>query len=141
MPACSVTPASYLLKQGLSVVKLSFLTIGIIGFVGCGSSEEKALPPFAQSFSEAQAALARGDNAAALVALQASIDAMPNVYAYMERIKLNGKQGNDAAVEEDVQAILELDPENRDVAWIRTEMKKPAAARFDASVKPPSATK
>ena len=59
----------------------------------------------------------------------------------MERIKLNGKQGNDAAVEEDVQAILELDPENRDVAWIRTEMKKPAAARFDASVKPPSATK
>lgn len=141
MPACSVMPTSYRLKQGLSVVKLGFLTIGIIGFVGCGSSEEKALPPFAQSFSEAQAALARGDNAAALVALQASIDAMPNVYAYMERIKLNGKQSNDAAVEEDVQAILKLDPENRDVPWIRLEMKKPAAARFDPAAKPPSATK
>ncbi len=112
-----------------------------MGFVGCGGSQEKALPGFAQSFSEAQAAIDAGDTAGALTALQASIDAEPTVFAYMERIKLNGKQGNDAAVEEDVQAILELDKENRDVAWIRAEMKKPAAARFDPTAKPPSATK
>ena len=52
------------------------------------------------------------------------------------RIKINGKQGNDAAVEEDVQAILKLNPENRDVDWIRAEMKKPAAARFDPAAQP-----
>ena len=108
--------------------------------MGCGGTESGP-PEAAKLFLDAQRAAASGDNAAALAALQASVDAEPNVYAYMERIKINAKQGTDAAVEEDVQAILELDPENRDVAWIRTEMKKPAAARFDETAKPPSASK
>jgi hypothetical protein len=111
-----------------------------ICLVGCGGSDGGP-PDAAQRFLEAQEAIARGDNAAALASLQASIDANPNTWAYMERLKINAKQGADAAVEEDVQAILKLNPENRDVAWIRTEMKKPAAARFDAAAKPPSATK
>jgi predicted Zn-dependent protease len=91
--------------------------------------------------SDAQEALARGDTAAALTALQASIDAQPNSFAYIERIKINAKQGNDAAVEEDVQALLKIDPENRDIGWIRAEMKKPAASRFDANSKQPSMSK
>lgn len=108
---------------------------------GCGGSDSSGPPESAQHFLEAQRAAASGDNPAALASLQASIDAEPNVYAYVERIKINAKQGTDAAVEEDLQAILKLDPENRDVAWIRTEMKKPAAARFDATAQPPSASK
>ena len=138
MPACSVTHDFLRFKQVFSVIAVGFLAIG---FVGCGGSEQKALPSFAQSMSEAQEALARGDTAAALTALQASIDAQPNSFAYIERIKINAKQGNDAAVEEDVQALLKIDPENRDIAWIRAEMKKPAAARFDANSKQPSMSK
>ena len=106
---------------------------------GCGGDSD--VPGAAKHFLDAQAAIAAGDNAVALVSLQAAIDAEPSTYAYMERIKINGKQGNDAAVEEDVQTLLKIDPENRDVAWIRLEMKKPAAARFDAAAKRPSEAK
>ena len=127
--------------EPLRVVTHAFVTFSLaLCLAGCGGS--KGGPPeSAQLFLEAQRAAASGDNAAALASLQASIDAEPNVYAYMERIKINGKQGNDAAVEEDVQAILKINPENRDIDWIRAEMKKPAAARFDAAAKAPSATK
>lgn len=138
MLACSATHGSLRFKQGFSTLAVGFLTIGLIG---CGGSEQKALPSFAQSMGEAQEALARGDTAAALTALQASIDAQPNSFAYIERIKINAKQGNDAAVEEDVQALLKIDPENRDIGWIRAEMKKPAASRFDANSKQPSMSK
>jgi hypothetical protein len=127
--------------KSLRCVRYAFGTSTLaLYLVGCGGPESGP-PESAQLFLEAQRAAASGDNAAALALLQASIDAEPNVYAYMERIKLNAKQGADAVVEEDVQAILKLEPDNRDVAWIRAELKKPAAARFDAAAKPPSATK
>ena len=125
----------------LRCINASVLFVGLLSLVvGCGGSE-KAPPNSAQHFIDAQKAIAQGDNAAALASLQASIDADPNVFAYMERIKINGKQGSDAAVEEDLQAILKIDEDNRDVAWVRAEMKKPAAARFDPNAKPPSANK
>jgi hypothetical protein len=120
--------------------RLAFSTL-LAAILGCGGSSEPNIPESAQLLLEAQKSIAAGDNAAALTALQASIDSEPTTWAYLERIKLNGKQGNDVAVEEDVQAILKLDPEHKDVAWIRTEMKKPATARFDASATPPSARK
>jgi hypothetical protein len=132
---------TFLAFKSLRSVRCAFGTSFLaLCLLGCGGSESGP-PEAAQRFLEAQRAAASGDNAAALASLQASIDSEPNVYAYMERIKINAKQGADAAVEEDVQAILKLDPENRDAAWIRAEMKKPAAARFDAAAKPPSATK
>ncbi|MBA4104524.1 MAG: hypothetical protein C0485_02115 [Pirellula sp.] len=118
------------------------MTFSLLALIlsGCGETE-KGPPPAAQLFLEAQQAIAKGDPTAALTALQASIDADPNEYSYMERIKINGKQGNDAAVEADVQEILKLNSKNRDIDWIRAEMKKPAAARFDGSTTPPSARK
>jgi hypothetical protein len=132
---------AFLAFKSLRRVRYAFGTSSLaLCLAGCGGSESGP-PKSAQLFLEAQRAAASGDNAAALASLQASIDAEPNVYAYMERIKINAKQGADAAVEKDVQAILKLDSENRDVAWIRAEMKKPAAARFDAAAKPPSAIK
>ena len=118
---------------------MSFSLLALI-LSGCGETE-KGPPPAAQLFLEAQQAIAKGDPAAALEALQASIEADPSEYSYMERIKINGKQGNDAAVEADVQEILKLNPKNRDIDWVRAEMKKPAAARFDGSSLPPSAMK
>ena len=116
--------------------------IGLLGLtLGCGS-EEKDPPNAAQKFIEAQEALARGDNAAALASLQASIESEPNIWAYKERAVINDKQGTDAAVEEDLQAMLKLDPDNVDVAWIRAELKNPAASRFQgAAAKAPSSSK
>ena len=132
---------------GLSAVKsldstrcaIAFSFLALV-FSGCSESE-KGPPPAAQLFLEAQQAIAKGEPAAALTALQASIDADPNEYSYMERIKINGRQGNDAAVEADIQEILKLNPKNRDIDWVRAEMKKPAASRFDGSTTPPSARK
>jgi hypothetical protein len=113
----------------------------LAAILGCGDSSEPNIPDSARLLIEAQKSIAAGDNAAALTALQASIDAEPTTWAYLERAKLNGKQGNDQAVEQDCVEILKLDPENKDVAWIRTELKKPANARFAEGVEPPSARK
>ena len=108
---------------------LAFLTL-LAAIIGCGGSSEPNIPDSARLLLDAQKAIAAGDNAAALTALQASIDAEPTTWAYLERAKLNGKQGNDQAVEQDCVEILKLDPEHKDVAWIRAELKKPASARF-----------
>jgi Tfp pilus assembly protein PilF len=142
MPLCRFALSSHQSTSGCSWVNASLLAISLLGFAaGCGGSEQ-GLPSAAQSFLDAQAAIARGDNAAALTSLQAAIDADPKaVFAYMERVKLNARQGSDAAVEEDLQAILKIDPGNRDIGWIKAEMKKPAAERFDPNAKAPSASK
>lgn len=109
--------------------------------LGCGGSSESNIPESDRLLLEAQKSIAAGDNAAALTALQASIDSQPTTWAYFERAKLNGKQGNDQAVEQDCVEILKLDPENKHVAWIRAELKKPASARFAEGAEPPSARK
>ena len=119
---------------------LAFLTL-LAAIIGCGGSSEPNIPDSARLLLDAQKAIAAGDNAAALTALQASIDAEPTTWAYLERAKLNGKQGNDQAVEQDCVEILKLDPEHKDVAWIRAELKKPASARFPEGAEPPSARK
>jgi hypothetical protein len=113
----------------------------LAAILGCGGSSEPKIPESARLLLEAQKSIAAGDNAAALTALQASIDAEPTTWAYLERAKLNGKQGNDQAVEQDCVEILKLDPQHKDVAWIRAELKKPASARFAEGAAPPSARK
>ena len=112
----------------------------LLAAVGCGSGEPK-VPEASQRLIEAQEAIAKGDEAAALTALQASIDSKPSVWAYLERAKINLKKGDDQAVEADCAAILQLDPENRDAPWLRSELKKPASNRLQAGSAPPSSGK
>jgi Tfp pilus assembly protein PilF len=109
---------------------------------GCGGQTEANVPEAAQHLIEARQAMADGDTAQALAALDASIASEPNSWAYLERAKIRAAQGDDQAAEADCQALLALEPENRDVAWIRGELKKPVAGRFQGKFAyPPSASK
>ena len=106
---------------------------------GCSGDTEPKVSDAGQHLIEARQAIADGDNAKALTALNASIESEPNVWAYLERAKIHARQGADEEARKDCKAILELAPENRDVAWIEGELKKPVDQRFKGQfASPPS---
>jgi hypothetical protein len=113
------------------------LAIGLAP-VGCADSS----PPISDSgqhLIDARAAIAAGDTAKAKAALDASIAAEPNRWAYMERAKLNAREGNDQAVLADSAELLKLNPKDPDVPWLKGELKKPKEKRFQGQFAiPPS---
>ena len=112
----------------------------VLACLGCGGPAGGHAPAIAgQKLEEAKKAIAAGDAAGAMTALQASLDAQPNTWAYAERAKLNAKAGKDQEALADCEEILKLNPENRDVPWIKAELKKPADKRFQTA--PPSTKK
>jgi Tfp pilus assembly protein PilF len=104
-----------------------------IACVGCGAPAGVDRAAAGQKLEEAKQAIAAGDAAGAMTLLQASIDAQPTVWAYLERAKLNAKQGKDQEALADCEEIIKIHPDNRDVAWIKTELKKPAGKRFQTA--------
>jgi hypothetical protein len=96
---------------------------------GCGPSAPK-ISDANKYLIEARQAIGDGNTAKALEALNASIDSQPNAWAYMERAKINAQQGNDQAALEDCKEIEKLEPHNRDIPWLRGELKKPKEKRF-----------
>lgn len=125
------------LKFSASWVLATSLALACIGCGGPASGHDRAAA--GQKLEEAKKAIAAGDAAGAMTLLQASIDAQPSVWAYLERAKLNAKQGKDQEALADCEEILKIHPENRDVPWIKVELKKPADKRFQT--RPPSANK
>jgi hypothetical protein len=115
----------------------------VVSLTGCGEpTEADKISDSGQHLIDARQAIADGDTPKALEALSASIESEPNVWAYIERAKLNAKQGADEAVLDDCQEILKLHPENRDVPWLKGELKKPVKSRFQGRFAvPPSYTK
>ena len=107
--------------------------------IGCGGPAAVDHASAGEKLEEAKQAIAAGDTAGAMTALQASIDAQPNTWAYLERAKLNAKQGKDQEALADCEEILKIHPENRDVPWLKAELKKPADKRFQT--RPPSSNK
>jgi hypothetical protein len=103
---------------------------GLPVLVGCGGSDEPNVPQSGQYLIEARKAMADGDEAKAIESLNASIESEPNTWAYLERAKINAKNGADEAALADCEAVLKLEPENRDVPWLKAEIKKPVASRF-----------
>jgi hypothetical protein len=111
----------------------------VILLAGCGGGSEPTVSDANKYLMEARRAVGDGDTAKALTALTASIEAQPNAWAYMERAKINAQQGNDQAVLTDCTEILKLDPKNRDVPWLKGELKKPKEKRFQGQFAiPPS---
>ncbi len=109
--------------------------------VGCGETTSK-VPPAMNHIVEARRALAEGDQAKALESLTASIETDANVWAYYERAKIQLDRGDDQAATADCQALLELEPNNRDGKWLLGEIEKPAEKRFQgAQAQPPSSSK
>ncbi len=110
--------------------------------LGCGGQDNSKTKEARSYFVEARRAIGSGDTAKALEALSASIESEPTTWAYLQRAKINAEGGNDQAVSEDCKAVLELDPQNRDVPWMEGELKKPKDKRFQGRFKePPSSSK
>ena len=118
---------------------LRWLWSAIVLLAGCGGGSEPTISDANKYLMEARRAVGDGDTAKALAALDASIKAQPNAWAYMERAKINAQQGNDQAVLADCTEILKLEPKNRDVPWLKGELKKPKEKRFQGQFAiPPS---
>jgi tetratricopeptide (TPR) repeat protein len=111
-------------------------------FVGCARDEGPTLTDANKLFLEAQQSLAAGEKEKALEQLNASIAAEPMVWAYRERAKLYAEKGDDKAALADCEAALKLVPDDVDALWIKGELAKPAAQRFQGKFKtPPSSTR
>ncbi|MBA3482878.1 MAG: hypothetical protein H0T51_13800 [Pirellulales bacterium] len=115
----------------------------VLSMPGCGGPSEAKVSDSGQYLIDARQAIADGNTPKALEALSASIESEPNIWAYMERAKINAKQGGaDQTVLDDCKEILKLHPENRDVPWLQGELKKPVEQRFKGRFAiPPSYTK
>lgn len=91
---------------------------------------------------EARKAVASGDSAKAIEALEASIEVHPNTWAYYELARLKLDAGDEAAATENVDKALALDPEGVDLLWLKGEIEKPVEKRFKGRFKdPPSSRK
>lgn len=88
-----------------------------------------------QRYLEALDFLAKGQTDKAMDALNASIAADPTVWAYRARAKLYAQKGNDKAALEDCSAAVKLYPDDPDFVWIRGEIAKPVAERFQGRFK------
>lgn len=113
------------------------LTILVLAAVGC--AREPSLDAADKHLIAAKDAIRAGDNVQAMSELNAAIEARPDVWAYLERAKLNVQLGDDDAAKEDIENGLRLDPENADLLWLQNQMSKSKSRRFQgADANPPS---
>lgn len=105
----------------------------VLAIAGCGPRAGSDQETSAKKLEEAKQAIAAGNTVGALPLLQASIEAQPTIWAYLERAKLHAKEGRDQEASADCEAILLIHPDNQDVKWIKAELKKPADKRFQGS--------
>lgn len=139
-----VTPGRAMLCQSYFADRRVLLLLVVVTLISCGCNQEiePDAQPAVQQFLHAQELLSNGDQAGALDAFSASIEADPTAWAYVGRSRLYLEQGQDAAAIADCQAGLALEPANADLQWLLGEAKKPAKERFKGKYKnPPSDSK
>lgn len=108
----------------------------VLSVAACGCGKGKSATREANDlFLKAKASLASGDTASALASLDQSIAVEPALWSYHDRAKLRAQLGDDKGALADCEAALELDPQDPDAAWIKSELAKPAAARFRGKFK------
>jgi Tfp pilus assembly protein PilF len=103
-----------------------------LALVGCGATQRDGgqfqHDEAARLFLEAMK-VRPTDQARALQLLTESIEVRPSYNAYFHRAWIHALQGRDEQAQADLQAGLELEPENRDLKWLEGELKKPAGQR------------
>ena len=108
----------------------------VLSLVICGCSKSKSTTSQANDlFLKGKGFLASSDTANALDALNQSIAIEPALWSYHERAKLHAQLGDDRAALADCAAALELEPQDHDAAWIKSEIAKPASERFRGKFK------
>lgn len=116
------------------------MLLGLCAMLVCaGCSEESVLDEAAKSFVAAQEAVEAGDTAKAIEFLDDSIAQRPDVWSYHLRAKLHAENGDDDLARADIEAGLELAPEQDDLLYLQKELKKPVKSRFKKE--PPMAAK
>lgn len=110
------------------------ILMGLISvvLVGCGGSQQDGSQfqhdEAAKLFLEAMKVRST-DQAQAQELLTESIDTRPSYNAYFHRAWIYALQGKDELAQADLNAGLELEPESRDLKWLKGELQKPAAKR------------
>lgn len=125
-----------LLAAGEFVLRASCLLFAVVS-LGC--AEKSGMDEAATLFTEAKAAVDAGDSAKAIELLDQSIASRPDPWYYHLRAKLHAENGDDELAKADIEAGLELDPENDDLTYIQKELRKPVKSRFKKA--PPMASK
>lgn len=109
--------------------------------IGCGDDGPK-VSDANKLFIEASKLIGEGQQQAALEKLNESISDEPLLWSYRERAKLLLETGKDDAAMKDVDAALQLAPADPDLLWLKGEIAKPAAQRFQGKFKsPPSSNR
>ena len=137
-----MTSSAISLRTRAVLIGLMLSCLAILpALLGCGEEGPK-LSNASTSLIEARRAFAEGKLDEAIVALNASIASEPSEWAYLDRAKIYAMQGKDTETLADCEALLKLNPQNRDVPWIKGELKKAVDKRFQgAAAIPPSAKK
>jgi tetratricopeptide (TPR) repeat protein len=109
--------------------------------MGCGDDGPK-VSDANKLFIEASKLIGEGHKEAALEKLNESIADEPLLWSYRERAKLLLEMGKDDAAIKDIDAALQLAPGDPDLLWLKGEIAKPAAQRFQGKFKsPPSSNR
>jgi tetratricopeptide (TPR) repeat protein len=87
------------------------------------------------SYGEARKAYDAGDHASALDLVTKAIQAKPTGWAYALRGRIYAERKEFGKAQEDASKGLALEPANRDLIWLDTELKKPAGQRFQGANK------
>lgn len=126
-------PSCYQRRDSTFVGVALLLSVGITGCNG----EEQAISTPNQLLIEAQQLAAEGQNEQAIEKLNASIESSPTIWALRARAKLLAERGDDQAALADCEAALQLAPDDADAAWIKMELGKPVAQRFQGAFRDP----
>lgn len=107
-----------------------FVLAGLVVLVvGCSPP---AMKESTQLHAEATAALASGDKELAVAKLTESIDSEPTTGCLFDRAKLYESMDQDDKALADCNQGLVLQPDHKDLKWLKKQLEKPKAKRFKA---------
>src|SRR5690242_12181162 len=124
--------SAYWQQDDTRVSKIVVLLLVVL--CGCGKSKS-ATSQANDLYLQAKSLLAAGKTTEALDALNQSISVEPALWSYHERAKLHAQLGDDQSALADCAAALQLDPQDPDAAWLKSEIAKPGAERFRGKFK------
>jgi hypothetical protein len=119
--------------------RVSALVVMLIGslIAGCDRSKPNVIPPSATAYLDAQKSFEAGENDRALELVSASLEQEPSSWGHFLRAQIYVKLGDEAKAMADCDAGLQLVPGDAKLSWLKGELAKPAAARFQGQFKDP----
>jgi hypothetical protein len=100
----------------------------VLALTGCGGGG--AAPDEMTEFAAIMTEISSGDKQAGKERLDAFIEEHSNSMAYTARAKIRVEERDFAGAMADCEKGLELHPEDRELTWLLTELKKPEDQRF-----------